>query len=159
MEQQEQCEHAQTLPSRERLRVGEQSSGIRGRQSQQAISPGHRPGYTAGAANALQGQKNLLCINAFALSGRSFFKHFYPGRCPGLTAFAPLGRLFNNYQNFNDIIAQVHLYFGFATQGEFCSISTQGEFYSFATRRILQQEQIFIDKLLETPLFKGVSKG
>jgi hypothetical protein len=34
MEQREQCEHAQTLPSSERLRVGEHSSGIRGRQSQ-----------------------------------------------------------------------------------------------------------------------------
>ena len=34
MEQREQCEHAQTLPSRERLRVGDQRSGIRGRQSQ-----------------------------------------------------------------------------------------------------------------------------
>jgi len=83
MEQREQCEHAQTLPSRERLRVGEHSSGIRGRQS----------------------QKNLLCNNAFALScvpsvasdqrssaGRTFVQRFYPGRCPGLTAAAPLGR-------------------------------------------------------------------
>ena len=34
MEQREQCELAQTLPSRERLRVGELSSGIRGRRSQ-----------------------------------------------------------------------------------------------------------------------------
>jgi len=65
-----------------------------GLKGQQAISPGHRPGYTAGAANALQGQKNLFCNNAFALSGRSFFKLFYPGRCPGLTAFAPLGRFY-----------------------------------------------------------------
>ena len=117
----EQCELAQTLPSRERLRVGEHSSGIRGRRSQQAISPeqviknglkgqravspGHRPGYTTSAANALQGQKNLFCNIAFALScvpsvasdqrssaGRSPYHRFYPGRCPGLTAFALSGR-------------------------------------------------------------------
>jgi len=55
----EQCEHAQTLPSRDR-----------GRQS----------------------QKNLHCKNAFALAGRTFVQRFNPGRCPGLTAFAPLGR-------------------------------------------------------------------
>jgi len=92
MEQREQCELAQTLPSRERLRVGEQSSGIRGRRSQHAISPEHRPGYTASVANVLKGQKHLYRGDSFALSGHTFFKRFYPGRCPELIAAAPLGR-------------------------------------------------------------------
>jgi hypothetical protein len=42
-----------------------------GLKGQKAISPGHHPGYNSSAANALQGQKNNLCNNAFALSGRS----------------------------------------------------------------------------------------
>jgi len=62
------------------------------KKGHKAISPGHRPGYTASVANALQGQKNLPCNNAFALTGRTFVQRFNPGRCPGLIAVAPSGR-------------------------------------------------------------------
>ena len=58
----------------------------------EAISPGHRPGYRASAANALQGQKHFYSGDSFALSGRTFVQRFNPGRCPELTASAPLGR-------------------------------------------------------------------
>ena len=67
----------------ERLRVGDDTSGMGTQERPEAISPGHRPGYTASAANALQGQpmeQREQCEHAQTLPsrdrGRQSQKHF-----------------------------------------------------------------------------------
>jgi hypothetical protein len=64
-------------------------NGLQGhKQSAQGIALGIRQC----AANALEGQKHCCRGDSFAPSGRSLYLLFYPGRCPGLIAVAPLGR-------------------------------------------------------------------
>jgi len=103
MEQREQCELAQTLPSRERLRVGEtsaqrlstngaqESSGIRGRRSQQAISPGHRPGYTASTVNAKERAEAFLQRLFFCPFRARSLSTFLPRAMPWADYFCPFG--------------------------------------------------------------------
>ena len=62
----------------------------------EALSPGHRPGLLCAQtcrpvrAKAL---KNPAICKAFALTGRLVDWPLYPGRCPGLRASAPTGRI------------------------------------------------------------------
>ena len=43
---------------------------------------------------------NYLILKAFALTGRQVCVHKHPGRCPGLRASAPSGRVGQNLRNF-----------------------------------------------------------
>ena len=45
--------------------------------------------------------KLLAIYNAFALTGRQPCEHDNPGRCPGLRASAPSGRVGQNLRNFS----------------------------------------------------------
>ena len=63
-----------------------------------APSPGQRPGFTfSGFHSPCKGKSTnrfALCIRAFALTGRESARDSTsPGRCPGLGAFAPSGRV------------------------------------------------------------------
>ena len=48
--------------------------------------------------------KYRTIYKAFALTGRFADCHYYPGRCPGLRASAPSGRVGKNLRNFNSIL-------------------------------------------------------
>ena len=70
----------------------------------EALSPGQRPGLLRSQtwrpvrAKAL---KLVAIYKAFALTGRQVTAPNNPGRCPGLRASAPSGRMGKNLRNFN----------------------------------------------------------
>ncbi len=69
-----------------------------GLKAQQAPSPGHRPGWVNRRECALKGQKRLKTSVAnirFCPCRAHLRLSTYPGRCPGLRAFAPPGRALN----------------------------------------------------------------
>jgi len=62
----------------------------------EALSPGHRPGYDGNQQGAPVRAKALCfawSFKAFALTGRQVCVRNNPGRCPGLGASAPSGRV------------------------------------------------------------------
>jgi hypothetical protein len=64
-----------------------------GLKGQQALSPGHRPGYMGTGKLALKGQKPYLVVDAFALTGRCLRTASTQGAALGWKLNAPSGRI------------------------------------------------------------------
>ena len=73
-----------------------------GLKGQQALSPGHRPGYKDMGKLALKGHKLYLLPSAFALSGRPILCNILTqGNALGWELVGLSGRLQQNSRNFN----------------------------------------------------------
>ena len=74
-----------------------------GLKAQKLIAQGIALGIMAISNAPCKGNSfvNCLVLKAFALTGRQPCVHNNPGRCPGLRASAPSGRVGKNLQNFN----------------------------------------------------------
>ena len=66
------------------------SNGLKG---QEALSPGHRPGYKEVGKYALKGQKRTYRLDAFALTGRRLRTTFTQGDALGWGLSGLSGRL------------------------------------------------------------------
>ncbi len=70
-----------------------------GLKGQQALSPGHRPGYKYEGKLALKGQKPCLVYYAFALTGRGLRTSFTQGDALGWELYGLSGRLCGACEN------------------------------------------------------------
>ena len=87
-----------------------------GLKGQQALSPGHRPGYKDMGKLALKGHKLYLLPSAFALSGRPIqCNTLTQGNALGLELAGLSGRLQQNSRNFSKVyfpLCKILLLFG-----------------------------------------------